>query len=189
MMRLSFSGAALFLMGATALAGNDLKADLEAIAERTVRAWTQDTRVLSAVHAQNETSAGLRQTDIDSLDQSWRAQTMSGGDMIDNVLTNSLSLHLRELQATGHGQFSEIFVMDIRGLNVGQSNVTSDYWQGDEEKWQVPFTTGKPYLGEVEFDESTQTYQSQISLPIKDGGSVIGVITVGVNLQELTSRK
>lgn len=187
-MRLFYSGISILFIGTAALADEDYAADLKALADHTLRAWTQDARLVSSVRAQNETSATLSQSDIEMLDQTWRAQTMSGGDMIDDVMANSLSVYLRELQVAGHGQFSEVFVTDSRGLNVGQSGVTSDYWQGDEAKWKVPFATGDVHFGEVEFDESAQTYQSQISLPILDGGVVIGVITVGVNLQELASR-
>src|SRR3546814_1455058 len=76
--------------------------------------------------------------------------------------------------------------MDNRGLNVGQSDVTSDYWQGDEAKWQKSYQGGADaiFVDEVEMDESTQTFQSQVSMPIVDPatGEVIGAITVGVNV-------
>jgi len=37
----------------------------------------------------------------------------------------------------------------------------------------------------VEFDDSAQAYLVQISVPVMDGGSAIGAITIGVNLDEL----
>ncbi|WLR94074.1 hypothetical protein [Shinella zoogloeoides] len=77
--------------------------------------------------------------------------------------------------------------MDNRGLNVGQSDVTSDYWQGDEAKWQIAFGAGTLHVEEAARDESTQLMQSQASLPIRDPqtGAVIGAITVGLNLDAL----
>ena len=84
---------------------------------------------------------------------------------------------------------TEIFVMDNKGLNVGQSDVTSDYWQGDEAKWQKTFLAGADavFIDAVEFDESTQTFQSQLSLPVVDpqSGDVIGAVTIGVNVDTL----
>ncbi|QGX99683.1 hypothetical protein EI983_15985 [Roseovarius faecimaris] len=179
---------ALTFVCSAALAGNEYSTDIKAVADEVLSTWTRDQSIVTAVRDQNLTSVDLSQSDIDALDQKWRAQTISGGDMIDEVLANSLSVHLRALQAESHGQFSEIFVTDIRGLNVGQSDVTSDFWQGDEAKWQVPFATNEIHVGDVEFDESAQAYQSQVSLPIVDGGSVIGVITVGINLEQLALR-
>ena len=112
---------------------------------------------------------------------------MSGGELIDSVLGNSLSQFLKSVKQQGQGQFTEIFVSDIRGLNVGQSDVTSDYWQGDEAKWQVPHETSDLHISDIEFDESTQSYQSQVSLPILHEGAFIGVITVGVDLDRLAA--
>jgi len=72
---------------------------------------------------------------------------------------------------------------------VALSDVTSDYWQGDEAKWQMTYgePAGTVHLGDVELDESTQTYQSQVSFPIFDPetGEGIGAVTVGVDLSAL----
>lgn len=79
--------------------------------------------------------------------------------------------------------------MDARGLNVAASVATSDMWQGDEAKFQetFPFGPDAVHFSEIEYDESTQVYQGQISLSLKDPetGDVIGAITVGVDAKEL----
>ncbi len=84
---------------------------------------------------------------------------------------------------------AEVFVMDDKGLNVGQSAVTSDYWQGDEAKWQKSYGAGAGaiFVDEVEKDESTQALQSQVSIAISDPASneVIGAITLGINVEGL----
>ena len=79
--------------------------------------------------------------------------------------------------------------MDNKGLNVAQSVETSDYWQGDEAKWQQTYSVGPDalHISEVEFDDSTGFYQSQASLAIKDPATneVIGAVTFGINVQNL----
>lgn len=79
--------------------------------------------------------------------------------------------------------------MDAKGLNVGQSDVTSDYMQGDEAKHQKTYVAGpkSTFIDEVEFDDSSQTFQTQISRTIIDpaDGKAIGAITVGVNVENL----
>jgi hypothetical protein len=81
--------------------------------------------------------------------------------------------------------------MDDKGLNVGQSEVTSDYWQGDEAKWQKTFSAGPDavFLDKIEKDESTQALQMQVSVSIKDPetGKAIGAVTFGINVDELSS--
>lgn len=172
---------------AGARAANDYDGALTDLANSTISAWVTDPVVLGAIRSQNASTADLTEHEIIALDATWRQQTVAGGDLIDSVLSNDLSKHLKEIHMQGAGRYTEIFVTDIRGLNVGQSSVTSDYWQGDEDKWQVPHETSGIHIGEVEFDESSQAYQSQVSVPIMDDGSFVGVITVGVNIEMLAS--
>jgi hypothetical protein len=155
-----------------------------------VRAFVADSQVIDAVNAQNDRHAGLTQSRIDKLDKQWRAETASaGGKLVDSLLGNELSGYLVAIQESSQGLFAEIFVMDNKGLNVGQSGLTSDYWQGDEAKWQNTYGKGADamLIDEVEFDESTQSFQSQLSLPVVDpvSGAVIGAVTVGVNMDLL----
>ena len=150
--------------------------------ESKINAWLSNPMVIDAIKAQNEKHASLAQADIDGLDKQWRADDAA---LIDPVLNNELSKYLAGVVENGEGLYSEIFVMDNKGLNVGQSAKTSDYWQGDEAKWQETFSVGAGaiHLSEVEFDESTQTYQVQLSTSISDGGTVIGAITIGIDAE------
>ncbi|HIP77616.1 MAG TPA: hypothetical protein EYH07_04025 [Kiloniellaceae bacterium] len=159
-------------------------------ANSTVKNWIADSTVVNAIKAQNERHAGLSQADIDKMDKDWRAQTdASSRPMIDAILSNALSAYLSKQKESMQGLVTEIFVMDNRGLNVGQSDVTSDYWQGDEAKWQKTYSAGPNaiFIDEVEMDESTQTFQSQLSMSIVDpaSGEVVGAITIGVNVDAL----
>jgi len=155
-----------------------------------VKAWVADPAVVSAVRAQNRDHEGLTQSEIDRLDKQWRAETKSGSrTLIDSILSNSLSKFLSGVKGDSQGLYSEVFVMDNKGLNAGQSDVTSDYWQGDEDKWKKTYLAGPDaiLIGAIEFDESTQAFQSQLSLPVvdPDNGEVIGAVTVGVNVDFL----
>ncbi|WP_183830703.1 hypothetical protein [Rhizobium sp. BK377] len=154
-----------------------------------VKPWLNDPAVIEAIKAQNAANASLGAADIDALDKKWRAE-VDGSDhtMIDGVLGNALSKFLQEKKAASDGKIAEIFVMDAKGLNVGQSDATSDYWQGDEAKFQKSFGAGKDavFVDEIEKDESTQALQSQASVTISDDkGTPIGAITVGVNVDAL----
>lgn len=159
-------------------------------ASQTVRDWISDPALLDAIRTQNARNAGLSQSEIDALDQQWRAETGAASrPLIDRTLATPLSRFLLDQKNAQGGLVTEIFVMDSRGLNVGQSDVTSDYWQGDEAKWQKTYQVGPDamMIDEVEFDESSQTFQSQLSMSITDPatGEVIGAITVGINVDAI----
>jgi len=157
--------------------------------DANVKSWVSDPTIIAAIKAQNEANTALSQADIDALDQKWRAEVEADAHpMIDGVLGNAVSALLSSKQEASGGTISEVFVMDAKGLNVGQSSVTSDYWQGDEDKFQKSFGAGADavFVDEAEKDESTQALQSQASMTIVDeGGKPIGAITIGINLDKL----
>lgn len=153
-----------------------------------VRAWLTEPAIVNAIIAQNAAHAHLSQAQIDDLDARWRAEfPRAKRPMIEAQLSSPLSLYLKSRQQAAEGLITEIFVMDNRGLNVGQSDITSDYWQGDEAKWQKSFGAGLLQIEDADRDESTQLMQSQASLPIRDAtsGAIIGAITIGINLDAL----
>lgn len=180
------------MLSTVAFAANHEKDAVRDLADSQVKAWIAEAMVIDAIRAQNTKHTSLSQADIDALDKQWRAETKASSQpMIDSVLATPLSKYLAGIKQKGAGLFTEIFVMDNRGLNVGQSDPTSDYWQGDEAKWKKTFLAGPGavFVDDVEFDDSTQTYQSQLSMAITDPdtGKVIGSITVGVNVELLTN--
>ena len=187
---ISLTTAAAVSFFSTAVAANEYEAALKGLADEQIRVWAQDPAIVAAIKDQNKTTANLSQSDIDSMDKKWRAETKGGATpMIDEVLANDTSKFLKGVKEESQGTITEIFVMDQKGLNVGQSDVTSDFWQGDEGKWQKTYGAGPDGLliDEVEFDDSSQTYQSQVSMTIVDPETnvAIGAVTVGVNVEML----
>lgn len=163
---------------------------LKELVESQLRAIAGNPVVIGAVAQQNSANSTLAPAEIDQLDKEWRSE-VDGQDkkLITQVLANELSGYLKKVSDDAGGLYTEIIVMDGKGLNVGQSNVTSDYWQGDEDKWMKTYPVGAEavFVDEVEMDESTQQLQSQVSFSIVDPASnrVIGAITFGVNLDML----
>jgi len=148
--------------------------------------WGQDSSLITAVTEQNK--SGLTIEAIKLRDTEWRA-TDGLDDRMKAIMENSAAKRLLELEKS-QPYFFEVFLMDNQGANVAMTNKTSDYWQGDEAKWQESFKdgTGAVHVGDVEFDESAQDYLVQISVPVMDSGKAIGAITIGVNLDLLEGK-
>ncbi len=154
------------------------------------RGWAEAPAVIEAVKAQNAANAAIDQAKIDALDAAWRAEIdHDARPTIEPVLSNAAADYLRGIEEQTPGRIMEAFVMDEHGLNVAVAQPTSDYWQGDEDKFTKTYLLGADaiHIGEVEFDDSSQTYQVQISFTITDpaNGLPIGAITLGLNAEEL----
>jgi len=157
-----------------------------------VRQWATAPVILGALSGRAERVGTLPQDEIDALDKQWRAERESDDQpLITSVLSGPVSSYLTRIQANSVGVLTEIFVMDSNGLNVGQSGITSDYWQGDEGKFQKTYGAGAGafFIDEAEFHDGTRTWRAQLNMTLDDlGGKPAGAITVEVNLTELERR-
>lgn len=171
-------------------AADEFAPAMQAFLENNITAWANDPVLLDALRGANDVTAGYSDAEINALDQAWRAEVGTGTTpTITPVLNNAAADFLRsQIDASG-GAISEAFLMDSVGLNVAASGVTSDMWQGDEAKFTATYGAGAGsiHIGDVELDESTQSYQGQISLTIVDPatGEMLGAMTVGVDAEAL----
>jgi hypothetical protein len=187
---LAGAAAALVLQLGGAIAADDYSAQLTELAKTKIKQFAEDPVVVAAIEAQNQVTAAYDQAKITALDKQWTSEVDAADKpLIGATMGNDASKFLAKVQNDSQGLYTEIFATDAKGLNAAQSSVTSDYWQGDEDKFSKTFPVGPDavFLGKVEQDESTQQFQQQVSITITDPktGTSIGSITVGINLAQL----
>ena len=160
-----------------------------------IRTIASHSTVLISIKAQNERHKALAQADIDALDKQWVDQRKSKDQpLIAQVLGSPLSGYLIRQMAASRGLIVEMFVMDNKGLNVGQSSITGDYWQGDEAKYQKTFLISPDAVfidDEIVVEKDTGHRLQQVNLTIKDpaDGKPAGAITVEIDLDMLAMRR
>ncbi len=154
--------------------------------EKNIIKWGVDPIIVAAVKEQNAKKMSL--DDIKAMDEKWK-KFAGIADYMKAMMESKCGQQLRKLQKP-LAFVGEIFVMDNQGANVAMTDKTSDYWQGDEDKFIKSFNKGKGaiHYGDVEFDDSAQAYLVQASFPVKEvdpetkKATVIGAITVGINI-------
>jgi hypothetical protein len=158
-------------------------------ARTDLQEWIADPVLIFAIKEQNSLFGTLNETEIASMDKQW-IDGGSRGLMVLEMLDRQASIIARDRREQAGGIITEIIVMDKYGLNVAISDRTSDFYQGDEAKYQKTFLQGADavHISELEFDESTQQVQTQVSLTVIDpeGGAPIGAVTLGVRVDKLS---
>jgi hypothetical protein len=138
----------------------------------------EDPVIVAEVKKANEKNIGITQDQINTIDKEWQA-SKDVTPFIKTFLENATAKRLFDFQKT-NPEFKEIFATDIKGLNVGQTDKTSDYLQSDEKWWTDSFAggKGKAMHGTIEFDASSQTQGVALYVPIIDpaSGNAIGVM-------------
>jgi len=181
--------AAAALIGSAATA-NEFGPAMQDYMNNEIMGWANDPVLIEAIRAQNEMTAGYSADDIEAADQKWRAEVgTSSTPTISPVIDNAAADFLRaQLEASG-GTITEVFIMDAQGLNVAATGATSDYWQGDEAKFSETYEVGvgAVHIGDIEFDESSQRYQGQVSITLVDPETQapVGAMTVGLDAESL----
>lgn len=148
-----------------------------------IKKMASDAAVVKEVQALNKKKIGLDK--IKELDVAWSAATGITDKMkpyLESSCAKALAKYTAELPA-----IVEAFAMDNQGALVCATSKTTDYWQGDEDKWQKSFAGGKgaEFIDKPKFDDSSQTYSIQVSVPVSDGTNVIGALTVGLAIDKL----
>lgn len=139
---------------------------------------------VKAIERQNAKHMTL--AEIQSTDKKWMAAEEEM-PIQKELISNACAKELFKLSKR-YPEVREAFVMDNQGANVCMNNLTSDYWQGDEAKWQHSFNGGKGGLdvGKAKFDKSANITEQQVSLPVLDkAGRVIGAVTFGLAVDRM----
>jgi hypothetical protein len=147
---------------------------------RLAEQMAADPELRKAVVAKN--AEGESQQTIEARDREWaqnpaapRRKALSG---------SRCAARLRELIAADP-LVVEGILMDQHGANVCVSRETSDYWQGDEDKWKKPFLEGRPaFVDEPAFDASSATYAVQLSVPVSEAAKRIGALTLTLKVRK-----
>jgi hypothetical protein len=166
----------LLAAGAHAQSAGEVRKMLTAEAAK-VRVLGSDPDIVAAVKAQNAKKVSL--DTIRKLDQQWLAGKAEA--LVKQTTTSPCADRLRLLAA---GAYREAFVMDERGAIVCATARTSDYWQGDEAKFEQAYNGGKGnvFIDRPKYDDSASAAIAQISVPVMDNGKAIGAITVGLSI-------
>ncbi len=137
--------------------------------------------IINSVREQNEKDIPLKE--IKAIDREWIAGEQN--EFAKSLQENAVGKYLREIVEESI-LYVEAFLCDKKGAIVGLFPITTDYWQGDENKFIESYGNGKGRIifNPLSFDESTKTYSIQISIPVNDWNNTIGVLIVGIkNIQ------
>jgi hypothetical protein len=186
----SVAPTAMIMMVATLLpasaAQDDWKTYVSKYMSEVVKLAASAPEVIAAVQEQNAANAGITPDQIEALDRQWRAERkVNGGSLSNAKMFNPTSQFLKGFKTAANGPVVEIFIMDNKGLNVAQTDPTSDYMQGDEDKWQKTFSAG-PWATFIDKPEEADGKKTvQVSTTLMDNDVAIGAMTVSLDLDKV----
>lgn len=137
-----------------------------------------DPDLLGAIEAKN--ASGESDAAIQKKDREWQANPRYPlrAQLVSGRCADTLRKHV-----AGDAIVVEAFLMDAKGALVCSTHETTDYWQGDEAKWQKTFQANKPvFVDDPALDASTSVYAVQLSALIRRGDHKIGALTLTLKI-------
>lgn len=185
-------------------------ATLRQLSQQDSATLRSSSDVLIRVQEANAQHGAWSRLVIQQLDDEWQRVVAAQQPLpawMSEVLHNSLSQRLNSWLDAQDDRYTEAFITDAQGLLVASAQITSDYWQGDEEKFTQTFalaakpqnsqqsiswidTTGGS-VGVIRFDDSSHRFLTHISFPLWQPGITrpVGVLTLGLNIEEVLRQK
>jgi hypothetical protein len=143
-----------------------------------VKAWAVSPALVKAVEAQNAKGP------IAGMDNAKWKSVRRSDDLVKAFQSCEAGKFLKAKADEAKDAYPEAFLSASQGEKVAFIEKTTSYIHKGNPKYDVPFG-GKVWQGQPEFDESSQSHQIQVGVPVVSGGKAIGVLVVGVNLTKL----
>jgi hypothetical protein len=144
----------------------------------------EDPLIIKTIRESNVKNKYISLKEIMRLNKRWIAAE-GIDEFIKGFIANQCAQRLIEFQEA-HDGYSEIFISDEKGLVVGATNKTSDYYQAGEDWWVKGYNEGrgKYFYGEIEYDENAMSEAIPIYVPIIDLDTkrAIGVMKVIIDI-------
>lgn len=153
---------------------------------QTLVSYGEDPQLVALAARSNSSPQEI--ATLKAMDERWKKK-QNIEPFVKSLMASPASRRLAVLLGK-HPYLPEAFVMDAQGTIIGETNRTSTYWKGEQEKFTAAYANGAGaiWYGTLEFDESTNTNSVQISVPLAKGGKAIGAICFTVNVDEWEKR-
>lgn len=121
---------------------------------------------------------------IHKLDDEWKRNNTLENSLVKSIIENPISELLQTLNKDY--EIVEIILTNNRGVNVAQFGMTTDYYQADEEWWNIAKDEGK--FWNLTYDKSVEKNGLDVAMPITDeNGKFLGVIKAFVDVTQLNA--
>lgn len=154
-----------------------------------IQAYSTDELAKKCIALSNERFENMPDPNgyIAQIDRDW----VNGADLpiISELTSNEPARELQSRQKFyqnkyGYPLLAEILITNRYGANVAQTGRATDYYQADEEWWQIAKRDGL-FVSNVKYDESSKVFSTEIAVRIDDANNnFIGAIKAAPNIKE-----
>lgn len=170
----------------------DYTQDLNDFINIEMKQWVNGDLVIDTLARHNEKNANLSEANLKIEDNNWRSELRKFNQpLISEIMGNELSTYLKKILEDGKGVYTEIIIIDSKGLNAAQTIISENYWNVGRPRWDKTFLVKSysPYISEVHYSDETNKFQAEVSFMIIRDEQPIGVVFAGIDVEQLEDWK
>jgi len=157
---------------------DDYKNQLILVHQELAKTIASKPEVVKSVKRQSRKWSSL--DEILQIDRAW-----AGNSKIQSPYSNNkLARYFREVIESPNYAVAEVLLIDGFGAIVSCTPVSTDFWQGDEDKFMQVMSSSQIYTSNSSWDQSSQAYSFFIGIPVmsKNNRNKAGVLVLGVDI-------
>ena len=170
----------------------DYTQDLEDFITAELKPWINSDIVLDNLRLQNEASVDISESNLMVMDNNWRSEFRKVNQpLIGQVLNSELSAFLKKKLEEGQGVYTQIAIINNKGLNIAQTVVSDHYWNIGQPRWDKTFRQGSyaTYISDLYYSDETSKFQVEISFMIIADDQPVGILAAGIDVEQLEDWK
>ena len=153
-----------------------------------VKGHLEEKNLVEEIALQNVETEHFSLDEIKALEQRWETEFETREYLLlPKLLTRPIAINAARIKESAQGHISSIYFIDMRGLNVAQSNVTKHYWHGNQSYFiNAEKTQDNPYIHPVTYDEVSDEFIVTAMFPVHDASEkIIGYTVIDFSAIEL----
>ncbi len=155
-----------------------------------VNALAKNPIIIQALKKANKNNKNISDVEIKRIDDQWKKHKKTT-PLEAAFINNSCGRELIKFQKFNFNKYAEIFITDKKGLIVGTTNKTTDYYQADEKWWKQTYDKGQGeiFFGKVDIDISAIAISIPIGIPVFDTETkeILGIIKIIADVRYIKS--
>jgi hypothetical protein len=170
----------------------DYTHDLNEFINIEMKPWVSSDIVIDSLNKQNEEQAALLESNLLVMDNNWRSEYRKVNQpTIGPVLASELSQFLKKKAVEGEGVYTELIIVDAKGLNIAQTVISENYYNAGKPRWEKTFRAKSyaPYISEIYYSDETSKFQVEVSFLIVSDGQPVGIVVAGIDVEQLDDWK
>ncbi len=155
---------------------DDLRSILASQKKSFFQEFIEQEKIKAHLIEQNKNAPSIAQ--IILIDSKWSEES----ELRNDITKNALAQVFKKKIESRSDKLSELMLTDKNGALLSAYPITTDYWQGDEEKFTQAIINQSIYVSDYKWDDSTNRYSFFLTIPLYSEDVFLGALIIGIDV-------